>query len=74
MRPDVCRALLLTSQGTFLVMRAFARALKEAGRGGAVVNLSSVGKNACFPKRGHYAATKGAVSVLTQTASREWAP
>ncbi|KAK3928120.1 Estradiol 17-beta-dehydrogenase 8, partial [Frankliniella fusca] len=67
-------AYKINVEGTFLVMRAFARALKEAGRGGAVVNLSSVGKNACFPRRGHYAATKGAVSVLTQTASREWAP
>ncbi|KAE8742566.1 hypothetical protein FOCC_FOCC011860 [Frankliniella occidentalis] len=67
-------AYTINVEGTFIVMRAFARALKEAQRGGAVVNLSSVGKLACFPKRGHYAATKGAVSVLTQTASREWAP
>lgn len=55
-------------------MRSFVRALKAAQRGGVVVNVSSVGKMICLPKRGHYAASKGAVSVLTQTASREWAP
>lgn len=67
-------AYRINVEGTFLVMRSFVRALKEAGRPGAVVNISSVGRLTCFPKRGHYAATKGAVSVLSQTASREWAP
>ncbi|KAJ1520565.1 hypothetical protein ONE63_003677 [Megalurothrips usitatus] len=60
-------------EGTFLVMRAFVRALKEAKLGGSIVNISSVGKQMCFPNRGHYSATKGAVSVLTQTAAKEWA-
>lgn len=59
---------------TVLVSRTFANRLKEAGLGGAIVNLSS--SAAVRPKGGRmqYSGAKAAVSAITQSMSVELAP
>lgn len=61
-------------RGTFLIARAGARCMIEAGRGGAMVNIAS--RQAFQPTvgLGHYAASKGAIVALTKTLALEWAP
>lgn len=57
--------------GTFYCCQAFARAMVEGG-GGAIVNTSSIAAGTAWPARAAYAATKAAVSELTQTLAVEW--
>jgi NAD(P)-dependent dehydrogenase (short-subunit alcohol dehydrogenase family) len=65
-------------KGQFLCTQAFARALVNAGHGGAIVNLGSVegevvaasGEH-CQP---HYNASKGGVKMLTKALAFELAP
>ncbi len=59
--------------GTFLVARAAARRMADAG-GGAIVNISSVNGIAAAPNAGAYTSTKAAVIRLTEHMALEWAP
>jgi gluconate 5-dehydrogenase len=64
----------LNLRSTLLATQAAARAMIEAGRGGAVLNISSVranlGINAGYSA---YVAAKGAISSLTRQWATEWA-
>ncbi|HXF74230.1 MAG TPA: SDR family NAD(P)-dependent oxidoreductase [Actinomycetota bacterium] len=63
-------------RGSFLVAREVARRLREARRGGAVVNVSSIAgliADAGEPAA-HYAASKAGVLALTRQLAAEWAP
>lgn len=63
--------------GVVLCCRAAVRrmATRRGGRGGAIVNLSSTGTKLGNPNQWvHYAATKGAIDVLTNGLARELAP
>lgn len=55
-------------RGTFVVDQLAARRLR---RGGAIVNFSSSVVGTAFPTYGAYAASKGAVEVLTRVLARE---
>nr|WP_042198430.1 SDR family oxidoreductase [Kibdelosporangium sp. MJ126-NF4]CEL23396.1 3-oxoacyl-[acyl-carrier protein] reductase [Kibdelosporangium sp. MJ126-NF4]CTQ96868.1 3-oxoacyl-[acyl-carrier protein] reductase (EC 1.1.1.100) [Kibdelosporangium sp. MJ126-NF4] len=58
--------------GVFLCMKYEIAAMKDNG-GGAIVNLSSnIGAHGRRPGLSAYASSKAAVSVLTQTAAREY--
>jgi NAD(P)-dependent dehydrogenase (short-subunit alcohol dehydrogenase family) len=59
--------------GTFLVSRAAARRMAEAG-GGAIVSISSVNGIAAAPNAGAYTSTKAAIIMLTEQMALEWAP
>jgi NAD(P)-dependent dehydrogenase (short-subunit alcohol dehydrogenase family) len=61
-------------KGTFLCTRAFARRLRDAGRAGAVVNLSSVNYEEATEGAGDYCAAKAAISQFTKVAALELAP
>ncbi|MFC0866116.1 SDR family NAD(P)-dependent oxidoreductase [Sphaerimonospora cavernae] len=67
------RVLAVNVRGTFLVTRAAAAQMIEAGRGGCVVNISSIGARQPTPGLGHYEATKAAVDALTRTGAIELA-
>jgi NAD(P)-dependent dehydrogenase (short-subunit alcohol dehydrogenase family) len=56
-----------------VLMREFAAACRDAGRGGAVVNLSSVEAFAMGQGHVHYGASKAALLHLTRAAAREFA-
>jgi NAD(P)-dependent dehydrogenase (short-subunit alcohol dehydrogenase family) len=63
-------------RGTFLVARAFTRALLAHGTGGSVVNLASTAGLVAdvFEPTGHYNASKAGVISLTKQMAVEWAP
>lgn len=60
--------------GTFLMTQAVAAVMIEAGTGGAIVNISSVGALAPTVGLGHYEASKAAINALTRSAALELAP
>ena len=60
-------------KGTFLCTRAILPAMRDAGRGGAVVNMSSIsGKIGNFGQA-NYAAAKAGIAALTKVTAREYA-
>ena len=63
-------------RGTFVVCRAVARRLREHGRPGAIVTLSSTAADTADATEpaGAYAASKAAVLALTRQMAVEWAP
>lgn len=60
--------------GPFLTCRRFARALETAGRGGRIVNISSIHERAPRAGGADYDAAKGGLSQLTATLALELAP
>ena len=73
--PEQYRKVVAVNQdGVFFGMQAAARAMRELGRGGVIINTGSVyGRLAtCFASA--YQATKAAVEVLTRVAALELAP
>lgn len=60
--------------GPFLTCRQMVRALERAGRGGRIVNISSIHENAPRPGGVDYDAAKGGLAQLTATLALELAP
>ncbi len=60
--------------GSFLVGQAAARAMVAAGEGGKIVNIGSIQSYMYQPGFAAYAASKGAVKMLTQAMAKELAP
>lgn len=58
--------------GTFVVARTVAARWLAEGRGGAVVNVTSMNGVAPGPNAGAYGSTKAAVALLTQQMALEW--
>lgn len=70
------RVMRVNSTGTFLGMRAAVAAMKpggRAGKGGAIVNLSSIAGLLGFPGVTAYCASKGAVRLMTKAVAMECA-
>jgi NAD(P)-dependent dehydrogenase (short-subunit alcohol dehydrogenase family) len=57
--------------GPFLLVRAFADALRKGGKTGAVVNIASIEGHNPAPGHGHYATSKAALLMLTRAAAME---
>ncbi|CAM5397696.1 3-oxoacyl-[acyl-carrier protein] reductase [Aquamicrobium terrae] len=60
-------------KGTFLVAQAVARGMREAGRGGAIVNIASILGHRVAGNVSAYAASKAGVIQLTKALALEWA-
>lgn len=60
--------------GTFIASQAVARKMAEQGKGGAIVNFSSVGAEHTTPNSSAYAASKGGVTSLTRAMAVGLAP
>ncbi len=72
--PEVWDTVLQTNlTGTFLMSRAFGRVLKEQGRGGSIVNMSSIAGKMLPENTAAYAASKAGIQALTASMSREMA-
>ncbi len=75
MSPDDWQAVVsanLTS--VHLVTQAVARGLRDARRGGAIVNIASIEASNVAPAHSHYAAAKAGVVMYTRSAARELGP
>jgi 3-oxoacyl-[acyl-carrier protein] reductase/meso-butanediol dehydrogenase/(S,S)-butanediol dehydrogenase/diacetyl reductase len=58
------RVLGTNLDGTFYMARCFARHMVEAGRGGAIVNISSIAGRNLMPHTAAYATSKAAIDAL----------
>lgn len=67
------RVLSVNLDGTFYACQAFARALRDAGTSGAIVNITSGAGIVGIPNRLGYSASKFAVSGITKSMSLELA-
>lgn len=68
------RVLDVNLKGVFFATQAFARVAIAAGRGGKVINISSVHEELPFPGFASYCASKGGVKMLTRDLAIELAP
>jgi NAD(P)-dependent dehydrogenase (short-subunit alcohol dehydrogenase family) len=70
--PRVWRNVIdINLTGTFLMCRAFGRLLVKAGRGGSIVNISSIAGKRLSPYAGAYSASKAAIHALTACMAQE---
>jgi len=63
---DFDRVIRVNLKGVFLTGQAVARRMVEQGRGGAIVNMSSINAEVAIPNQVPYAASKGGVRQLTK--------
>jgi glucose 1-dehydrogenase len=61
-------------KGVFFATQAFVRACQRGGRGGKVINISSVHEDIAFPNFAAYCASKGGIRMLTRTLAVELGP
>ena len=66
------RLVAINQTGVFLGMRTAAAAMMKTGRGGSIVNISSVAGLEGVKGHGAYSATKWAVRGLTKNGALEW--
>ena len=64
---DWDRVVRVNLKGYFLCAQAAARQMVKQGRGGAIINMSSVNAVVAIPNIAAYVACKGAVNQLTKT-------
>jgi len=68
------RILEVNVLGLFYVSQAVARLMIARGKGGSILNVSSLVAQRPFVNMAHYNASKGAVSTLTQSMALELGP
>ena len=68
------RIMEVNVNGVFCVSQAVARIMIAGGKGGSMLNISSLVAQRPFLNMAHYNASKGAVSVLTQSMALELGP
>jgi glucose 1-dehydrogenase len=61
-------------KGAFLCSQAAARIMRDSGRGGSIVNISSVHEDVPFPMFAPYCASKGGLRMLMRDIAVELAP
>jgi NAD(P)-dependent dehydrogenase (short-subunit alcohol dehydrogenase family) len=68
------RVLGVDLSGVLYMSRAVVKHLLDAGRGGSIVNISSIASSIAIPGLGAYSAAKGGVNQLTRVMAIELAP
>lgn len=71
---DYDKVLNVNLKGVFFAAQAFVRHLRETGRRGKIVNISSVHEELPFPNFAAYCASKGGLKMLTRNLSVELGP
>jgi NAD(P)-dependent dehydrogenase (short-subunit alcohol dehydrogenase family) len=71
---DFASIIRVNLEGTFNGLLAGARAMRELGKGGCIINTASVAAYMASPMMVAYHASKGGVRSLTQAAAVELAP
>ena len=71
--PDDWRRVIDTNlTGTWLTMRAVARAMIDAGTGGSIVAVSSISGTVADRDMGAYCVSKAGIDMLVRVAAAEW--
>jgi 3-oxoacyl-[acyl-carrier protein] reductase/meso-butanediol dehydrogenase/(S,S)-butanediol dehydrogenase/diacetyl reductase len=68
------RVLRVNLDGAFLMSRAAAQAMIARGKGGAIVNISSIGSRQAIARSAAYTASKAALNALSRVMAVELAP
>ncbi|MDR7544922.1 MAG: SDR family NAD(P)-dependent oxidoreductase [Armatimonadota bacterium] len=68
------RVLATNLTGPFLCGQAAAQAMVRTGRGGRIINITSINAEVVLPHQAHYAASKGGLRMLTRAMAVELAP
>ena len=68
------RILDVNLKSVFLACQVFGKAMVDAGRGGSIINISSVSSGPPLSKVFTYGITKAGVNQITQYLGREFAP
>jgi NAD(P)-dependent dehydrogenase (short-subunit alcohol dehydrogenase family) len=71
---DWRRVIDVNLTGTWLTMRAVARAMIEERRGGSIVAVSSISGTLADRDMGAYCVSKAGIDMLVRVAAREWGP
>jgi glucose 1-dehydrogenase len=71
---DYDQVLNVNLRAPFFVAQAFARQLRDSGRGGCIINTSSVHEELPFPNFTGYCASKGGLKMLMRNLAIELAP
>ena len=71
---DFDAVLDVNLKGVFFAAQAFVRHCRAAGRGGKIINISSVHEDLAFPNFAAYCASKGALRMLARTLAVELGP
>lgn len=72
--PEQLRSVLgVHIEASLYAAQAAARAMVRHGRGGAIVNFSSVAADFSWPRRLPYAIAKAGIGAMTRTLAVEWA-
>jgi NAD(P)-dependent dehydrogenase (short-subunit alcohol dehydrogenase family) len=68
------RILDVDLKSVFLGCQIFGKAMVDEGRGGSIINISSVSSGPPLSRVFTYSVAKGGVNQITQFLAREWAP
>lgn len=68
------RVQAVNLKGAFLCAQAAARAMRRSGRGGSIVNVSSIHEDLPLPGNAAYCASKGGLRMLMRNIAVELAP
>lgn len=68
------RVMSVNLDGALLCIREAGKAMREQGRGGSIVNMTSVAARSSYPHSGAYSVSKAALEALTRQAALELAP
>jgi NAD(P)-dependent dehydrogenase (short-subunit alcohol dehydrogenase family) len=60
--------------GYLICARAFGRQMRDSGRGGSIVHISSIAGHHPQPNSGGYSVSKAGVSMLSRHLAQEWGP
>lgn len=71
---DYDRVLNVNLRGPFFLAQAFVRHLRDSGRGGRIINNSSVHEELPFPNFTSYCASKGGLKMFMRNLAIELAP
>lgn len=71
---DYDQVLEVNLRGPFFLAQAFARRLRDSGRGGRIINNSSVHEELPFPNFTSYCVSKGGLKMLMRNLAIELAP
>jgi glucose 1-dehydrogenase len=71
---DYDQVMNVNLKGAFFLAQVFAARRKEAGRGGRIINISSVHEDLPFPHFAAYCISKGGMKMMTRNLAIELAP